>query len=261
MELFIILLSKRTNMFTTGHVSGAVIVESAHARRPETCPSGMLSQFWWTLNSQQWMDEVYETSSKSAADCGGAGACGGGACSSGRSGGASCGGGAGCGGACLGGGCGGGRWSTPVSCCTTTSITNLQNEFPQHRSLALPRCPKPWTSITDFQDEFQPHSTQAFFTKFFRFLFLRSHSRRAEEIMFHKYHTFFHKVIVWRNVSQCSEGSIDFSTRGRCLEERFSMFHEFHTFLHGLLENGIPMFQPKCYWLRFWSSSNRRRKD
>jgi hypothetical protein len=109
MKLFIILLSKHTNMFTAVHVSGAVIVESAHARRPETCPSGMLSQFWWTLNSQQWMDEVYQTGSKSAADCGGAGACGGGACSSGRSGGAGCRGGAGCGGGCLGGGCGGGR--------------------------------------------------------------------------------------------------------------------------------------------------------
>ena len=96
---------------------------------------------------------------------------------------------------------------------------------------------------------------------FFSISFAHTRLRRAEGIMFHKYHTFFHKVIVWRSVSQCSESYIDFSTRGPCLKEHFSMFHEFHTFLHGLLENGIAMFQPKCYWLRFWYSSKRRWKD
>ncbi|KAG0620699.1 hypothetical protein M758_4G236500 [Ceratodon purpureus] len=71
---------------------GAVNIETG------TKPNGPSStnRFWWTMSSQVWAHEMYDsTSSKStAAECGGAGACGGGACASGRT----AGGGAGSGG-------------------------------------------------------------------------------------------------------------------------------------------------------------------
>ncbi|KAG0630927.1 hypothetical protein M758_1G214600 [Ceratodon purpureus] len=51
----------------------------------------LANRFWWTLGSQVWAQEIYDVTPKSAAECGGAGACGGGACGAGGS----------CGGGCL----------------------------------------------------------------------------------------------------------------------------------------------------------------
>ena len=81
-----------------GVFAGAVNVESGSRGRVEAAagPSSM-NRHWWTMNSQLWAQEMYQTSAKAAAACGSAGACGGGACASGCSRVAGCGNsGAGC---------------------------------------------------------------------------------------------------------------------------------------------------------------------
>ena len=62
---------------------GAVNIESGSG-------GSAANRFWWSVGSQAWAQEVYDVTPKSAAECGGAGACGGGACAGGS-----------CGGGCL----------------------------------------------------------------------------------------------------------------------------------------------------------------